>query len=324
MHCKFNFSEETFACMIGDRENDSERGLGLSEIELKATVEAAEVPPYLRFHLVQLSYLEADKGTAEERFAWFQMVFLPSLKHALIGSKFKFICAIEDEAVKRYGPTANGEESYYENSPADFEDSDTLLLHISSKLLPIFNQCCSYKFCITLPNKQAVISEDDIISEILQFDSVSRCSNVSFLLTHVNYNWPQCLPYLPVETIGNWLNRPLNAGQKQNKRLLQIKVEHDEIPNVYEMFENLEKVFPRLSISKKQFIPFCYINRFVINFLPPRFFKAIFPIALKCSFLSLFLTTEPQLKFSEKGIFLSLYPDHYSIFLNFSYTISKK
>ena len=223
--------------MIGDRANDWE----LSEIELKAKLEAAEVPPYLRFNFVQLSYLYADKGTAEERFAWVQMVFLPSLKHALIGAKFKFICAIEDEDVKRYGPTANGEENYYENSCADFEDYETLLLHIGSKLLPIFDQCCSYKFCITLPNKNAATAATEIISEILQFDSVSRCSNVSVLLRNVNYNWPV---ELPIETIGNWLNRPLVDGEKQDKRILQIKVADDEIPNAYEMFQHLEKVFP--------------------------------------------------------------------------------
>ena len=229
--------------MIGDREN----GWELSEIELKAKVEAAElppIPPYLRFNLVQLSYLYADKGTAEERFTCVQMVFQPPLKHALIGSKFKFICAIEDEAVKRYGPTANGEANYYENSCADFEDHESLLLHIGSKLLPIFDQCCSYKFCITLPNKNAATAATEIISGILQFDSVGRCSNVSVLLKNVNYHWP---PELPIETIGNWLNRPLIGGQKQNKRLLQIKVQNDEIPNVYEMFEHLDEVFSAIN-----------------------------------------------------------------------------
>lgn len=224
--------------MIGDRENDWE----LSEIELKEKVEAAEVPPYLRFNLVQLSYLEAEKGTVQERFAWLQMVFQPSLKHALIGSKFKFICAIEDEDVKRYGPRHSDEnwmDIPYENYCADFEDHELLLLHISNKLLPIFNQCCSYKFCITLPNKNSATASTEIISEILQFDSVSRCSNVSVLLENINYHWP---PELPVKTIGNWLNRPLVDGGKQDKRLLQIKVQYDEIPNAYEMFQHLEKV----------------------------------------------------------------------------------
>ena len=217
----------------------------LSEIELKA--ESTEFPPYLRFNLVQLSYLEAEKGTAEERFAWVQMVFQPSLKHALIGSKFKFICAIEDEDVKRYGPRhvdenwMNWMDIPFENYCADFEDHQTLLLHIGSKLLPIFDQCCWYKFCITLPNKNAATAATEIISEILQFDSVSRCSNVSVLLRNVNYNWPV---ELPIETIGNWLNRPLVDGEKQDKRILQIKVADDEIPNAYEMFQHLEKVFP--------------------------------------------------------------------------------
>ena len=201
--------------------------------------ESTEFPPYLRFNLVQLSYLEAEKGTVEERFAWVQKIFRPSFKRTLIGSKLKFICAIEDEAIQ-YMDEQQAEKWPYENSCADFEDYETLLLHIGSKLLQIFDQCFSYKFCITLPNKNGAIAATEIISEILQFDSVSRCSNVSVLLRNVNYHWP---PELPIKTIGNWLNRPLIDGQKQSKRILQIKVQDDEIPNVYEMFEHLDEVF---------------------------------------------------------------------------------
>ena len=187
--------------------------------------------------------MEAEKGTAEERFAWVQKIFRPSFKHTLIGSKLKFICAIEDEAIQ-YMDEQQAEkwpyENYYENSCADFEDYEQLLLHIGSKLLQIFDQCCAYKFCITLPSKNGAIAATEIISGILQFDSVSRCSNVSVLLRNLNYHWP---PELPIETIGNWLNRPPTGGEKQNKRLLQIKVQNDEIPNVYEMFEHLDEVF---------------------------------------------------------------------------------
>ena len=47
---------------------------------------------------------------------------------------------------------------------------------------------------------------------------------------------------LPIEAIGNWLNRTNANGQKDNERFLSLKI-HDDVPNLREMFEFLKEVY---------------------------------------------------------------------------------
>ena len=46
---------------------------------------------------------------------------------------------------------------------------------------------------------------------------------------------------LPIEDIGNWLNRTIANGQMHNERFLNLKI-LDDVPNLSEMFEYLKKV----------------------------------------------------------------------------------
>ena len=189
-------------------------GKEISEKELKA----AEIPPYLRFDLVKLSYIasESDEGTINERFAYVMMILQP-YKQALSGSKFKFLGRICNSCSK-----------------SDFKDSSMLLDHID-KLLQISARCRAYKFYI-----EHHINENtptaNVLATILQFDEIIRCSKI-----RVEFDFWYFTPtHLPIEAIGNWLNRTNAIGQ-DNERFLKLKI-CDDVPNLGEMFEYLKKV----------------------------------------------------------------------------------
>ena len=154
------------------------------------------------------------KGTIGEKFGWIQMILEP-LKQAVTGSKFEFI-----------GVLRNG--GYVEEV---FKDSSTLLDQID-KLLQIFARCRAYKFYIVSYIYKN--TSTDVIAGILQFDAIVRCSKIE---VEFNFGNPT---HLPIEAIGNWLNRT-NANE-QNERFLKLKID-DDVPNLSEMFEYLKEVY---------------------------------------------------------------------------------
>ena len=191
-------------------------GKEIYENELKA----AEIPPYLRFDIVKLNYmnlaLASYEGTIGERFEWVQMILQP-FKKALTGSKFKFL-----------GIISNGDDGRY------FKDSSTLLDHID-KTLQISDRCRAYKFYIESESNEN--TSTNVLSALLEFDAIIRCSKIT-----VKFNfWKFTQTHLPIEAVGNWLNRTNADGQEDNERFLKLKI-HDDVPNLGEMFEYLKKV----------------------------------------------------------------------------------
>ena len=157
------------------------------------------------------------EGTIGERLEWVQMILQP-FKKALTGSEFEFLGEIDDV----------GDGEMY------FKDSSTLLDHID-KTLQISDRCRVYKFYIEFHINEN--TSTNVLATILQFDEIIRCSKI-----RVEFDFWYFTPtYLPIEAIGNWLNRTNANRQEDNERFLKLKI-RDDVPNLGEMFEHLKKV----------------------------------------------------------------------------------
>ena len=176
-------------------------------------LKAAEIPPYLRFD-VKLNYFDSRGGKIGERFEWVQMILQP-FKQALTGSKFEFL-----------GVLNHDDES-------DFKDSSTLIDQID-RLLQILTRCRAYKFYIDSQIYENTSTH--ILASILQFDAIVRCSKI-----RVEFDfWDRVQMHLPIEAIGNWLNRTNANGQK---RFLKLNISDNvPVPDLGEMFGHLKKV----------------------------------------------------------------------------------
>ena len=176
----------------------------------------AGIPPYLRFDAVKLTNMELCEEPTGEKFEWVQMILQP-FKEKLTGSKFEFKNAISKRE-------------------SDLKGSSLLLDHID-KLLQIFARCRVYKFYI-----ESYINENtppNVLSEILQFDAIVRCPTIE-----VEFRFGISVTVersLPIEAIGNWLNRTISNGQEHNERFLKLKINFN-VPNLGEMFEYLKEV----------------------------------------------------------------------------------
>ena len=158
------------------------------------------------------------EGTIGEKSEWVQMI-LQHFKQAITGSKFKFLGTISNS-------DGDGEKF--------FKDSSTLLDQ-TDKLLQISDRCRAYKFYI-----ESHINENtptNVLSTILQFDAIKRCSKITVEFLSGSY----APTHLPIEVIGNWINRTNADGQEHNERFLSLEI-NDEVPNLSEMFEYLKKV----------------------------------------------------------------------------------
>ena len=179
------------------------------------------------------------EGTIGERFEWVQMILQPFEK-ALTGSKFDFLSII-----------SNGDGEH------EFKDSSTLLDQ-TNKLLQILARCRAYKFYI-----ESHINENTPtnVAAILQFDAIVRCSKIG-----VEFNFGSFTSMrLPIEAIGNWLNRTNADGQEQNERFLKLKISHD-IQNLSEMLEHLKEVchfyttyYLICTVHRKNFLIFAWV-----------------------------------------------------------------
>ena len=183
-------------------------GKEISEKKLKE----AEIPPYLRFDLVTLNYMNiaSYKSTIVERFEWVQMILQP-FKKAFSRSEFEFLGVLSTRNL--------------------FKDSSTLLDQ-TNKLLQIFARCRAYKFYIDSQIYEN--SSTHVLTAIFQFDAIVRCSKIKL---EFHFGSPT---HLPIEAIGNWLNRTNANGQ--NERFMKLKISYD-VPNISEMFEYLKEVY---------------------------------------------------------------------------------
>ena len=184
----------------------------------------ARIPPHLRINFIQFNYRGyCTEHAFEEGFEWVQR-YLQPFKQALTGSKLKFL-----------GKTGN--EWTFDVDKGVFKDSSTLLDHID-KLLQLFTRCRAYSFNIGLYINEN--SSSNVLAALLQFDAIIRCSKIK--VEFVSRSREQTR--LPIETIGNWLNRTNANGQEDSEdteRFLKLKL-HCVVLNVSEMFEYLKKV----------------------------------------------------------------------------------
>ena len=136
-------------------------------------------------------------GTIGERFEWVQTILQP-FKQALTGSKFEFVGIIRNEWA-------------FKDDKGVFKDPSMLLNHID-KLLQIFNQYSPHTY---KPYIESCINENpstNILSAILHFDAIVRCSKIRVLF---NYGDSMQMTRLPIEAIGNLLNRNNANGQER-------------------------------------------------------------------------------------------------------------
>ena len=123
----------------------------LSDKEICQT-DLLTIPPFFRFNSVTLYYdsFECTSMKLKDGCEWTQMILQP-LKPALKGAKFDF---------------------------TDTGYNSMLHTHLEQELLPICDNCRSYRFEINLCGHSS--SAKELISKFLQFDQINCCSNVLF------------------------------------------------------------------------------------------------------------------------------------------------
>ena len=139
---------------------------------------------------------------------------MQTLKPALKGAKFEF-----------------GDPEYYSMLPS----------HLEKDLLPICDNCRSYKFQILFWDHS---SANKFISTVLQFGQIDCSSSVLFHFTIFD-GFPV---ELPIDVVANWLNRSRNSNainpnrQMENERILAIEIDGLSNGNVSEMQNSLKEV----------------------------------------------------------------------------------
>ena len=176
-------------------------------------VDLLTISPFVRFNIVNLFY-EYNQRTPKlkESCEWIQTILQP-LKPALKGAKFEF-----------------GDPEYY----------SMLLSHLEKDLLPICDNCRSYKFHTDFYDHSLA---NKFVSTVLQFSQIDCCSNVLFHFIIYDDDPIE----LPADVISNWLNRShnsnaINANSRiKNERTLAIEI-GAYIWNVSEMIDCLKEV----------------------------------------------------------------------------------
>ena len=164
----------------------------------------ASLPPP-RF--VRIGYVEIvfDEQTIVREYVWVQSILLQLQQNIANGAKIKI--------------------SFVQNGLQQNLELKKIFHH---KLLSNFTNCNSYEFSIS-SNATAT----DFIVYLLEFQPISGSSNVvigsSFLPAE-----------LPVETIANWLDRPIKRAQKVRPNFLRLRM--NLILNPVEIFNHLKEV----------------------------------------------------------------------------------
>ena len=135
-----------------------------------------------------------------------------------------------------------GQISQIHNS---FTDHLQLLTHVREELMPIFASSRCYNFNIYLLDKDytsasTVIAGSNVISSIIQMDSIDCCSNIEIkILDRTLIMGPM---QLPIDPISNWLTRKRDVISKNSKeRFLRISINNFE--NALQLCDHLIKVF---------------------------------------------------------------------------------
>lgn len=174
------------------------------------------IPPFIRFHEVDLRYIFTGEGSIEENCSRLKNL-LQSLKQYL-----------EDSiSVIYFGKIAN-------DLPNHFTDHSQLIAYFRDDLLPILDSSRRYSFEIRFTSdKDAAAS---VIESLLQMPQIERCSNVAI---GINYANPT---QLPVDSIIQFLNQKKcdQIIRKTKEKFLKIRL--GKIQNVSNLCDHLTKV----------------------------------------------------------------------------------
>ena len=180
----------------------------------------AIVPKFLRFNEIRLDY-ESCSESIEEKSDLIESSLAP-FSDALKGSK----------SVQFHG-TINGN-----NRRDRFSNHPQLVNYLRERLLPICNSSRAYHFFIRFFSDKEKAATN-VISSILQFPQIKRCSNLFFWFYYLEDQ-----KQLPVEAISSWLIRKLNDGMEvvgiREEIFLTIRL--DIIQSAVEICDHLEAV----------------------------------------------------------------------------------
>ena len=211
-------------------------GIGRHKISL---TEANEVPPFLRFDIVQISYGYVWQPIKEK--CELSESYLLILKPALIDS----------DMIEVYAGICEGD-------PSDFSNHLQLIEYIQNQLLSFCISPRSYKFHIYFYSDEN--SVPNLIASLLQMDELRLCSNIEIEIRirhqEKRFGFEK---QLPVEAIANWLEKyddKMEIIDRTKERILKIELRVG-IQNPQEMLEHLIKVsfnklfqiFPRWVVS---------------------------------------------------------------------------
>ena len=191
-----------------------------------ALSEMVEVPSFLRFSQVSLSYrfvFNCSKSISQkcESFRW----YLPSIKARLNDSNIiHFECQISEE------------------DPTQFNDYTTLLEHIRH-IVSICDSARGYSFQIFVAFNYAV---GNLIGSILEMPAIANSSFVSIGIVPFGH----IVIELPVEIISNWLNQERHSmEQKEREREFRLNCFVQNAYQVQKMCDFLKQVsfsFPNI------------------------------------------------------------------------------
>ena len=175
-----------------------------------------EIPPFIRFHEVDLRYVFTGKGSIEEKCLRLKN-HLQSLKQYLKDT-ISIIC---------FG----GIDKYLHNH---FTDHLQLIAYFRDELLPICDSSHRYSFTFHFDSdKDAAAS---VIESLLQMPQIDRCSNVGIEIDYANPT------QLPVNSIAQFLNHPKYDQIIRKTKEKFLKIYLDEIQNVSNLCDHLTKV----------------------------------------------------------------------------------
>lgn len=197
-------------------------GIGRHKISL---TEANEVPPFLRFDIVQISYGYVWQPIKEK--CELSESYLLILKPALIDS----------DMIEVYAGICEGD-------PSDFSNHLQLIEYIQNQLLSFCISPRSYKFHIYFYSDEN--SVPNLIASLLQMDELRLCSNIEIEIRirhqEKRFGFEK---QLPVEAIANWLEKSddkMEIIDRTKERILKIELRVG-IQNPQEMLEHLIKKF---------------------------------------------------------------------------------
>lgn len=194
----------------------------------------AELPQFIRFDDVELSYRYTRKPIAEKC----ELIrnYLRPLKKALNNSKLISFNGIIKE-----------------NDQNCFSDHCQLLEHLQNELLPICDSSRGYAFNVTFCSDKNYIRY--VFTQILSYQAIDSCSTLEIGLFAIA-NLPIPIQ-LPIEDISKWLHRKCNGMNKteaSNDRFFCIRLGNME--NIRELCDHMKEA-SRLQFFRQNLTKFC-------------------------------------------------------------------